>query len=281
MSNSLDVEKLRRRLESRFSLNISRGIETIEGGEFTVFRLGRYERGEGFGIVLSRSARQVEATFLADNFARKLLRDMSESDEAARATFMSVKQQAIKHGMLVYAGVNGNSVDNLPDSADEWLKVDLDVTLRLLTAQKPEDDDFNRALAVCSSCFSMVLSLITSELESDAFIAEPGLPEGARMRIEVNRYERSPANRAACITHFGCSCQACGFDFLDRYGEFGEGFIEVHHITPVSQMGGSYVIDPVQDLIPLCSNCHSMIHRTNPPLSLEKLREILIFRPEA
>jgi len=59
------------------------------------------------------------------------------------------------------------------------------------------------------------------------------------------------------------------------YGELGEGFVEVHHIVPVSQMGGSYRIDPVRDLVPLCSNCHSMVHRTDPPMRPEALREHL------
>src|SRR5690606_23454124 len=53
--------------------------------------------------------------------------------------------------------------------------------------------------------------------------------EGATKKISVNAYERCPKARAACINHYGCSCYICGFDFLQTYGEIGEGFIHVHH----------------------------------------------------
>ena len=61
--------------------------------------------------------------------------------------------------------------------------------------------------------------------------------------------------------------------FEEVYGEVGRGFIEVHHIVPISERGGDYIVDPIRDLIPLCSNCHAMIHRLG--ITLEKL-EVLI-----
>jgi 5-methylcytosine-specific restriction protein A len=67
----------------------------------------------------------------------------------------------------------------------------------------------------------------------------------------------------------------CGFDFEARYGEFGKGFIQVHHIVPVSEIGERYVVDPKSDLVPVCPNCHAMIHRRHPPLSIGELREII------
>ena len=102
-----------------------------------------------------------------------------------------------------------------------------------------------------------------------------GLPEGGSVRVLVNRYERSYINRMDCLAVFGYSCMACGFDFEQIYGDIGEGFIHVHHITPVSQMDAGYVVDPTQDLIPLCPNCHAMAHTSNPPLSVDQLKRIL------
>lgn len=49
----------------------------------------------------------------------------------------------------------------------------------------------------------------------------------------------------------------------------------VHHIVPVSQIGLDYVIDPLKDLIPVCPNCHSMLHRKDPPLIPEELKRIV------
>lgn len=102
----------------------------------------------------------------------------------------------------------------------------------------------------------------------DAGELSPGLfPEGAVRTIVVNRYERDPRARAACVEHWGLACVACGLDFATVYGELGEGFIHVHHLTPVSQLGPDYQVDPIADLRPLCPNCHAMVHTQDPPIA--------------
>lgn len=84
-------------------------------------------------------------------------------------------------------------------------------------------------------------------------------------------------NRKACIRHHGTVCKGCGFDFEKTYGDLGKDFIHVHHITPVKTIAENYQIDPVTDLVPLCPNCHAMVHRSNEsrPLSVETLRSII------
>ena len=85
-------------------------------------------------------------------------------------------------------------------------------------------------------------------------------PPDAVIRVVVNRYEQDPDARRACIAHHGSSCAACGFSFEQRFGEIALGFIPVHHLVPVSQLGSSYELDPITDLVPLCANCHAMAH---------------------
>lgn len=103
-----------------------------------------------------------------------------------------------------------------------------------------------------------------------------GLSEGAKRQITVNAYERNPEARKECIAHYGYKCQACGFDFEKIYGERGKGFIHVHHIVPLSKIGESYKVKPTKDLIPVCPNCHAMIHRDKEnTLTVEKLKDIL------
>ena len=96
--------------------------------------------------------------------------------------------------------------------------------------------------------------------------------EGACKTVTVNSYERNAKARLACLNHHGYRCQACGLLFEEFYGDLGEGFIHVHHITPVSEVLEEYEIDPVTDLAPVCPNCHAMIHTTRPPLSIEQLK---------
>lgn len=100
-----------------------------------------------------------------------------------------------------------------------------------------------------------------------------GYPEGAKEMVFVNRYERDPRNRRACIGHYGYRCQACGMDFGEKYGSQANGFIHVHHVVPVSELGDGYIIDPIKDLIPLCPNCHAMVHYLK--VSVEDLKKQL------
>ena len=90
--------------------------------------------------------------------------------------------------------------------------------------------------------------------------------EGKKRQYYVVRYERKPENRAAAIRLSKAKsgelcCSVCGFNFEKTYGDLGAGFIEVHHIKPLFDYDEEVKIDPAADLICLCSNCHSMIHR--------------------
>ena len=102
----------------------------------------------------------------------------------------------------------------------------------------------------------------------------PTYNEGARKEMEMERAYRNRAARNDCIAYWGAQCQVCGLRFSDDYGELGNDFIEVHHLVPISSTDGEHEIDPVDDLVPLCSNCHSMIHRGGAkPMELNDLRE--------
>jgi predicted HNH restriction endonuclease len=96
--------------------------------------------------------------------------------------------------------------------------------------------------------------------------------------VTVNDYERNRAARQACIAHYGCRCLPCGFDFEMFYGELGREFIHVHHIRPLSTVDHEYEVDPVQDLRPVCPNCHAMLHRREPPLRIEELARLIAER---
>jgi 5-methylcytosine-specific restriction protein A len=106
-----------------------------------------------------------------------------------------------------------------------------------------------------------------------------GLLEGTTKAISVNAYERNPEARKGCIEHYGYACRVCGFDFEKIYGVLGRSFTHVHHIKPLSEIKGAYKVDPIKDLVPLCANCHAMVHRASPPLSVEQLRENCKLRP--
>lgn len=100
--------------------------------------------------------------------------------------------------------------------------------------------------------------------------------EGRRFTVLVERIERDPDARERCISHFGVRCAVCHFDFEERYGALGKGFIHVHHHRlQLASISGVHKIDPIEDLVPLCPNCHAMIHRQAKMLSVKELKQLI------
>jgi 5-methylcytosine-specific restriction protein A len=99
--------------------------------------------------------------------------------------------------------------------------------------------------------------------------------EGSVRRIAVNAYERYSKARRACLDHFGYRCMGCGFDFAELYGENGKEYIHVHHLKDLVSIRKSYQVNPIEDLIPVCPNCHAMIHRSDPMLTIQQLQSIV------
>lgn len=102
--------------------------------------------------------------------------------------------------------------------------------------------------------------------------------EGYRKSVYVNVYERNPKARREAIKYHGTQCAVCDMSFEDKYGEIGVGFIHIHHIVPISEIGKEYKINYKTDLVPVCPNCHAMLHRKiygKKYLSIEELRQIV------
>lgn len=107
-------------------------------------------------------------------------------------------------------------------------------------------------------------------------VSYEGKKEGQTSYGYSKKYERNPKNRIAAIKIHGCKCACCGFDFEKVYGERGAGFIEIHHNKPLYSLDEEIVINPETDLVPVCSNCHRMIHRKKDKvLSVEEVKEII------
>lgn len=101
--------------------------------------------------------------------------------------------------------------------------------------------------------------------------------EGARIETTVTRFERNPKARKDCLMHYGYGCLVCSMNFEQVYGEIGRNFIHVHHEVEISTIGEEYEIDPINDLKPVCPNCHAMLHKRKPAYSIDELREIARF----
>ena len=101
------------------------------------------------------------------------------------------------------------------------------------------------------------------------------LTEGKIRQVSLTIHERNRKYRQICLAEHGYVCAACGMDFEKFYGEIGREFIEVHLLERIADTDGEHEIDPKTDMVPLCSNCHSMIHRKKggKPFTLDELKQ--------
>ena len=98
--------------------------------------------------------------------------------------------------------------------------------------------------------------------------------EGREQEVVMTKRERSPALKIAAIERYGRDCMVCNYNFDSEYGKYSEGYIEIHHLNPISLMsiGGK---TRLKEVIVTCSNCHRIIHRHKQLLDWRELRTFL------
>ena len=121
-----------------------------------------------------------------------------------------------------------------------------------------------------------------NDIEHSNFISEElskeekgKYPVGGKKQIIVNAYERNPKARQKCLDCYGFRCFVCNLSFGETYGNEFKKFIHVHHRKPVSEMPDKYEVDPIKDLIPVCPNCHAVIHYGKKTRNTEEVKKML------
>jgi hypothetical protein len=154
-----------------------------------------------------------------------------------------------------------------------WLPIEEETTAGKSLKRTPRTSSTKRR-KVGTSAALLLSEVYPGEIDEEG----EGTFEGAKKSVVVNVFERDRAARLKCIQHHGAVCIVCKIDFSAVYGRLGAGFIHVHHIRPLGEIREEYELDPIKDLRPVCPNCHSMLHRRRPALSIEYLRGILVKR---
>ncbi|SFC56633.1 HNH endonuclease [Butyrivibrio sp. YAB3001] len=173
------------------------------------------------------------------------------------------------NGMGLYTDfVNG--IYTLTASGEQFLNTRID-ELNYFFSQKFMYED---TISLSSKIASKDQNIF---LYDENVVVNEGLVESKHTKVRA----RSKALRDAAILYYsqkgGLRCDVCDFCFSEKYGELGDGFIEIHHIKPICQYSEKgkemFIKEAVQYVRPLCSNCHRMIHR-NPqkPLTIEELK---------
>jgi len=250
-----------------------------EGSGYIDVRPGDLNFGEGFVIRLHFSWRSLICEFIPDNYAAVLIRAMGNASLSQKELFHSISM-ALNNRSNIRFEMKINNIDTASKDyrnwPDIWKNFQLSMKIMPFVFENLQIDDYEEiVVAWAGKMISLILSLLPMEEVAEQE-GDIGLPEGALTRIEVNRYERNLVNRQACLLVNGTNCKVCGFNFESRYGSLGKGFIHVHHIIPVSVLGENYFINPAKDLVPVCPNCHAMLHKRNPPYTIEELKGIMV-----
>jgi 5-methylcytosine-specific restriction enzyme A len=177
---------------------------------------------------------------------------------------------------LELATAKNNTCKMLVNNTRDWQEIDKpwsQIDFEISKSYFSEENEFEALESSLLDFMCVILFLIVEDIEwqSEEMVGEE---EGAAYSMITQKYERSRYNRAICLKYYGFNCRGCGDALEEKYGPIGHGVIHVHHITPVSLMGGGYKLNPIKDLIPLCPNCHNIVHRKTPPLSIDELRQI-------
>jgi 5-methylcytosine-specific restriction protein A len=269
--HSLFDEQLER-VANSLGIQVGRKLLTpVKDFEYEV-RLTEFQEPKGFSFLVGDDYLSWSVKLRFDEFSGSLLHEMKQHFPERKDQLSSYLNLANDRSRSLEFRVNNKDLEYLnPDI--EWKNIELELSQGYSSESTVSDALFTTLL----DAFCILLSLILNEESwNDPELDESpiGKSEGSMYFQKIKKYERSRYNRALCLKYYGFTCRGCGLEMESKYGPVGSGVIHVHHIVPVSKMGGSYQLNPVKDLRPLCPNCHNVVHRTDPPLDIDSLKAI-------
>lgn len=265
--------KLKQQLEKKFSMPFDVSSSSVDGEiHYTCNPANEDQMFFDVKVYIHNLIRLIVEIY-PQKHGGYILNEMALASAEKRKCFFAYKQMLMDKGARIKFLVNNNTL-----TEDDWPAIWKSFYSKITIIPIPESTDSNFAVILewMQHGIDLVFSLLTiSDVNIDNEYSQAVQTEGTPQEIKSIRYERNPINRELCIHMKGHTCAVCGMNFFDTYGIIGKDFIEVHHTTPVSEMDENFVLDIERDLVPLCSNCHSMIHRKKPPYSIHEMKMIL------
>jgi hypothetical protein len=211
----------------------------------------------------------------------EILKNRKDSHFSQKVRNLVSHRKLEKLGYATYSKVGRSGAYTINENGKRILEINKDA-LEYLLSEDFNYEDFNYQ----DIKDSLVVMTKMSEQEKKAFIYNENLviTEGTKLSKNVQMYERSKKLRDIAINHYALNghigCCVCSFNFFAQYGERGKGYIEIHHQKPICQYededGNMFIEQALQNVVPVCSNCHRMIHREkNVPMSVEELRQLV------
>jgi 5-methylcytosine-specific restriction protein A len=274
-----NTSSLRDRLESTYDLPFHVESGTSYGDIWYIIQPQSNDE-QLFSIKANvRNSLRLIMEFEPHRYGGNLIHSMGLADEEQKILFSSYAHLINTNRGKIELHINQIGYDALDylEWPTDWTHIHIRVTVFPLSDQDSLDDEKHKTIIDewCCTVVGLILSLLEIVPLDKSEQDEVGYEEGSQCIALINKYERNPINRFLCLKIYGYKCNVCQISFEKTYGDIGKGYIHVHHIIPVSNMGAKYMVDPVKELIPVCPNCHAMLHITNPPLSTSELRKRL------
>lgn len=271
-------EEIYKKLQQRFSLDFSVVVNTTESGVIITVTPDN-SQNKLFKVAMEyRNGIRIVICMEPEAHAAPFVKALGNSEITKKQLFSSLGKQLLDNGASLKVIINDSdiNIEDINSWPRDWYRFKIVLTYFAEDIIANERRVYLQHANIWLFPFmEMILSLMTIKKSTAEDLFLLGEEEGRSFDIVTTKYERNHKNRSICVDKYGYKCQICSFDFEKKYGVIGKRFIHVHHIVPLSEMGDAYVINPLRDLIPVCPNCHAMLHRTTPPLTPEELKRLI------
>jgi 5-methylcytosine-specific restriction protein A len=267
MSRKDDIDSSLQDVSDALGIVLNREFMPTNHDYEVQIRLEPIPSPHGFNIKIYDDYLNWRLELQLDTFTAPLISDMQKRFNNHRDIFASyldlAKLKSNKFNLRV------NQKEDIFNLQEDWKEIDFGLSKSYFS----QDAEFLTLTSVALDFMCIILFLIIDDMEWTNE-HEDGEEEGSSYASTIKKYERSRYNRALCLKYYGFTCRGCGDKLEQKYGPIGSNVIHVHHIVPISQMGSSYKLNPIKDLIPLCPNCHNIVHKQNPPLEISELQRL-------
>lgn len=255
----------------RFRTNILFKAKSNSQGEF---RLADLPKNEGFFLKLQQHWKRISCETVLEPFSKPFLHGIESAPIESKRSFENLYLSFSKNNKFnLFVNQKDTSIEEFKNTSHPIASFQIKKEIKNIDFEEKNSEE---VIKICSETIWQIFCLMMVFLHKQILEAEDHVKEGSEKIRSSKEYERNQIYRDIVIALKGTICSVCDLQFEERYGAYGKDFIEVHHTVPVCDLNENYRFDPINDLVPVCSNCHSIIHRREIPYTIAEMRSALM-----
>lgn len=263
MKGQLNISTIVNSLQKNLELSLST-FKNNDGYDCLISN--DYTKNEGFVLIIKPYFSKIKIFFDLEKNAGFLFNQI-KSKISSNTKNLNLFISSFSNDLEINF-ITDDTISSLEDLSEiKFKKFNFELIIDL---EEQENHDLNSLLLRSLTDCLRIIIFLTGLEKSD----ETDFNNDGNISIKKQKYyERKIENRLICLNTKGFNCYVCGFNFEKKYGEIGKEFIHVHHVLPASKITTEF--NPIEDLIPVCPNCHSMLHKEDPPIDPDILKSII------